>query len=205
MPLRRFFPYAYERLNAHLDASWLGAARRDLLPGLAGHVLEIGAGTGANLRHLHGAAQVTASEPAAGMRARLRTAAEAAPLPVAVLDAPAEDLAAVPTGSVDAVVSVLVLCSVRDAAAALAEARRVLAPGGVLAVVEHTLGAGPVGRLQHAADPVWSKLAAGCHLNRDTPAHLAAAGFDVGALREYPTSGASRLVAPVLAGVCRVL
>jgi SAM-dependent methyltransferase len=93
---------------------------------------------------------------------------------------PAEDAVA------DAVVTSFVLCSVPDQAAALREIRRVLRPGGTLAFYEHVRSANPV--LAAAEDlitPAWQRLAGGCHLNRDTPAAITAAGFTIQSCRRF--------------------
>ena len=77
----------------------------------------------------------------------------------------------------DFVISTLVLCTVRDVPQALAEARRVLRPGGELRFMEHVRAEGLLGRVQDAVQPVWGWCAAGCHANRRTEAALRDAGF----------------------------
>jgi ubiquinone/menaquinone biosynthesis C-methylase UbiE len=99
-------------------------------------VLEIGAGTGRNLPLYRTATRVVALEPGPGMRARAERTARAAPVPVEVVDGRAEDLP-FPDHSFDTVVASLVLCTVPDPAGALAEARRVLGPGGRLRFYQH--------------------------------------------------------------------
>jgi SAM-dependent methyltransferase len=93
---------------------------------------------------------------------------------------PAED------GAVDAAVASLVLCSVADVPAALAEIRRVLGPGGELRFFEHVRSAKPwFGLLQDALTPVWSRAGGGCHLNRDTAEAIRASGFEVEHLERF--------------------
>jgi ubiquinone/menaquinone biosynthesis C-methylase UbiE len=99
-------------------------------------------------------------------------------VPVRTSDAPAEALP-FPDGSFDVVVSTLVLCTVDDPGRALAEVRRVLAPGGRLVLLEHVRSGGGLARWQDRLAPLWRHLAAGCHLNRDTRAAVERAGFTV--------------------------
>jgi ubiquinone/menaquinone biosynthesis C-methylase UbiE len=110
------------------------------------------------------------------MRRRLERAASGRPA-TAVSSAPAEDLP-MPDASVDAVVCILVLCTVSDPRRALAEARRVLRDDGVLVLLEHVRGRpGLHARLQDLTAPAWSRLAGGCRPNQDTAALLHDTGF----------------------------
>ncbi|GAC1315409.1 MAG: hypothetical protein NVSMB12_10870 [Acidimicrobiales bacterium] len=173
------FGSAYDVVIAPVEAMGLRAERARVVAPAVGRVLEVGAGTGLGLHHYPPAVTaVVACEPDPAMRGRLATRAKAAPVPVTVLEqgVPGLDL---PDGSFDTIVCVLVLCTVPDPAAALAELRRLLAPGGVLLFLEHVLGRGPVARLQRAAAPAWARAAGGCRLDRDTIGALRAAGFVV--------------------------
>ncbi len=172
------FAAAYDTMTAPLERAVLAGRRARLLAGLTGQVLEVGAGTGANLPHYQRASQVTAAEPDAAMRRRLTARAAAAPVPVRVTSDAAEALHH-PDAAFDAVVFTMVLCSVTDPRRALAEARRVLRPAGTLIVLEHVRGAGPLAWWQDRLTPLWSLFSAGCHLNRDTAAAIEAAGFDI--------------------------
>jgi len=110
-------------------------------------------------------------------RARRRAAGSAAS--VRVVEAPAEALP-FPDGSFDTAVATFCLCSVADAAAALAELHRVLVPGGRLLAIEHVhLSWQPGRRLQSLASPAWASVAGGCRLDRDTAAAVREAGFDL--------------------------
>jgi ubiquinone/menaquinone biosynthesis C-methylase UbiE len=91
-----------------------------------------------------------------------------------------------PDNSFDSVHIGLVLCSVDDVAATLAEIRRVLGPGGRLVVLEHVRGDGATGRFQDLIAKPWSWLAGGCEPNRRTLEAIAAAGFETTALRTSP-------------------
>lgn len=201
----------YDRVLAGAERAGLAADRSTLLAGAAGRVVELGPGTGANLTHLpRGLASLTLVEPSPAMRSRLATrlarvrADDPGRLPVAT-DVVAGDAARIPVGDgeADTVIMTLVLCSVEDPAAALAETRRILAPGGQLLLLEHVAAAdGSLRRLQRGLTPVWRHLAQGCHLDRDTRAALVAAGFDVAGLRPHriPVAGPA---APAIVGVAR--
>lgn len=162
--------------------------RRRLLADLAGTVVEVGAGDGANFAFYPDAVEhVVAVEPEPYLRERARARAAAAPVPVEVVDGTA---AAIPVvdGHADAVVFCLVLCSVPDQRAALVEARRVLRAGGGLRFLEHVRAPGPgaMRRVQHALDlTVWPRLFGGCHLGRDTVAAVGEAGFAVTAVQRF--------------------
>lgn len=153
--------------------------RARLLADLRGRVLEVGAGTGSNFRHYPaGVTEVVAVEPEARLRLRAEEAARAAAVPVTVVDGVADRLPA-DDGTVDAVVATLVLCSVPDQGAALAEIVRVLRPGGRLHFWEHVRADRPgLARLQRVVDAtVWPVLGGGCHTGRDTLAAIEHAGL----------------------------
>jgi len=154
--------------------------RTRLLADLAGDLLDVGAGTGANLPHYPPAARVVAAEPDRAMRARLTAKLTHPPVRanVEVADVAAESLP-YPDASFDALIYTLVLCTVTDPDLALAEARRVLRPGGTLAVLEHVRGTGRLARWQDRLTPLWSRLAAGCHPNRDIHTAIHRAGFTI--------------------------
>jgi SAM-dependent methyltransferase len=155
--------------------------RRDLLAGLSGRVLEVGGGTGVNLRHFPPTVEeLIVVEPEPYLRGLLVNTAAGSPLDVHVVDATAERLP-FDDGSFDAAVCCLVLCSVRDAGAAARELRRVLRPGGELRFMEHVGSPRPLRRrAQQLADAtLWPHLSGGCHLGRDTLASVQAAGFHV--------------------------
>src|ERR1700754_3670254 len=109
--------------------------RRELLAGLSGRVLEVGAGTGLNFPHYPASVgEVVAVEPEPYLCARAEAAAGTAPVPVRVTGGTAAELPAA-GGEFDAVVISGLLCSVRDVAAALTEFARVLRPGGPVALL----------------------------------------------------------------------
>ncbi|MGW0767531.1 class I SAM-dependent methyltransferase [Streptomyces sp. NPDC002676] len=173
--------YAWLSVGAETRLGMAGVRER-LLAGLSGRVIEIGAGNGLNFAHYPGTvAEVVAIEPEPLLRKLALEAAVRAEVPVDVVPGAAEALP-VKSEAFDAVVLSLVLCSVRDVPRALAEARRVLRPGGEVRFFEHGSGGGRVMRLaQRALDrTVWPVLNGGCHLGRDPVAALREAGFELG-------------------------
>lgn len=169
-----------------LERFSLTRLRRPLLAAARGAVLEIGAGTGANLPLYDPDRRVVAIE----LRPeRLATAARKAHVAgradVAVAAADAHDLP-FPAASFDTVVGTLVFCSIGDPLAALAEIRRVLRPDGQLLLLEHVRGQTPLTRrLTDWLHPLWFALQGECHLNRETAATVAAAGFRVDATESH--------------------
>ncbi|CAA9525518.1 MAG: hypothetical protein AVDCRST_MAG79-484 [uncultured Thermoleophilia bacterium] len=126
-----------------------------------------------------------AVEPEPYLRRHAERAAAAAPVPIRVVAARAESLPAA-DGSFDAGVVSLVLCSVAEPDRALRELHRVVRPGGELRAFEHVRSGHPLGaRVQDALDPVWSRLAGGCHAGRDTTAAIVEAGFRLEDLRRF--------------------
>ena len=155
--------------------------RDELLAGLSGRVIEVGAGAGSNFAHYPAAVEeVVAVEPEPYLVKQARAAAARADVRIEVLDGVADHLP-VDDCSFDAAVACLVLCTVPDQMRALAEMRRVLRPGGELRFYEHVLSNRPALALsQRALDRVfWPRAFGGCHTARDTPAAIAAAGFEV--------------------------
>jgi ubiquinone/menaquinone biosynthesis C-methylase UbiE len=158
-----------------------------LLGNLAGRVLEVGCGWGHNFAHYPAATRVAAFDVkferarSASGRADERRRRGGAPVTLLVADAHHLPWA---NGSFDAVAGTLVFCSIPEPAAALAEIRRVLVPGGRLYLLEHVRGAHPaLGRAMDALAPAWHFATGGCHLNRDTEASVRAAGFTLERVR----------------------
>lgn len=183
------FAKFYSRVSVAMDRAGMAAHRARLLEGLRGEVAEIGAGNGLNFRHYPAAVtRLVAVEPEPNMRLRTALAARevSRDLHVAVVGGVAERLP-LADASCDAVVVSLVLCSVTDQQAALAEIRRVLRPGGEFRFLEHVRSRGRLAALgQRALDAtVWPRVGAGCHCSRDTGAAVAAAGFEIGALERF--------------------
>lgn len=179
------FAWLTHQVLAHLEPGWLRALRVEMASRAFGVVAEVGAGTGANLKaYPPGRVRaVIAVEPDPYMRRYLRAAARSASVPVTVLGGRAEALP-LRDASVDTLLFSLVLCSVQDPQATLAEARRTLRPQGRLLMLEHVASPSPAWRrLQRALNPAWKRVAAGCHLDRETLALAAQSGFEVSVLQ----------------------
>ena len=156
--------------------------RAKVVPHAAGRVLELGIGLGLNLGFYDSSkvSGVTGVDPAAELRAAALAAPRDPRLAVTVEDGTAEALP-FEDRSFDTVVCTFTLCSVHTPPAALAEARRVLKPGGVFLFCEHGLAPDPgVAKWQRRIEPVWKRIAGGCHLTRPISTAIAAAGFRLG-------------------------
>jgi ubiquinone/menaquinone biosynthesis C-methylase UbiE len=169
----------YERLSRATDEGWEGGLRDEVCADLRGRILEVGAGNGVNFGHYRTAERVMAIEPEPNMLRLAADRAGTAPVPVSLVRASAERL---PFGDAvfDAAVCSLVLCTIPDPRAALAEVRRVLRPDGVLRIYEHVRASrGGVAQVQDLIERPWGFFAGGCHPNRDTVGALHLAGFEV--------------------------
>jgi ubiquinone/menaquinone biosynthesis C-methylase UbiE len=156
------------------------AERARLVPEARGRVLEVGIGSGLNLR-FYGprVTGLVGLDPSLPLLEMARRRAPAAPCPVTLAAASAE---AIPfrDESFDTLVVTWTLCSIPDAGRALREMRRVLRPGGALLFVEHGRAPDPVVRAwQDRITPVWRRVAGGCHLNRPIDALIRAGGFEI--------------------------
>ena len=185
-PVRGRLNAAFFRLVDGYVHHLLGDRKAALLAGLPGTVVEIGPGTGTNLRYYRPGTRLVAVEPNPHMHPALRTAAARRGIDLEIRAVGAE-ATGLPAASVDAVVSTLVLCTVPDPAAAVAEVRRILRPGGRFVVIEHV--AAPdgtaLGRAQRVLRPAWRWAFEGCDLRRDTGGLLRAAGFAEVDLERY--------------------
>ena len=166
-------PLLYDAMMAVVEAAGLRRWRLWLVTGARGRTLDLGCGTGRNLPHLPAGVRAIGLDPAADALQRARRRAPGVPLVRASAEAlPFRD------GAFDTVLSGLAMCSIPRPPLALAEIRRVLAPGAVLRMLEHVRSTSPRGaRWQDFIQPLWTRLAGGCRPNRDTEAAVRAAGF----------------------------
>lgn len=190
------------RLTQGLADRAYGERKRALLGPLRGDILEIGPGAGANLPYLQPDVHWIGVEPNVHMHPPLRDKARRCGLQADLRIGVAEHLE-VPDGSVDAVVSTLVLCSVDDVAATLKDVLRVLRPGGRFVFIEHV--AAPAGtklrRVQEVVAPAWKAFADGCHVNRETWLAIERAGFSTVSYERFRIKTPLPIVAPHIAGV----
>jgi SAM-dependent methyltransferase len=199
------FARVFARLSPAMERD-LGPSRDELLARLSGRVVEIGAGNGMNFAHYPATVtEVVALEPEPYLRAKAEQAAAAAPVRVTVLDAVADALP-LEDASVDAAIASLVLCSVPDPAAALAEVRRVLKPGGELRFLEHVRSEQPrKARIQELFDRsgIWPLVAGGCHCGRSTVDSINASGLNVDWISKRAVGPSWAIVNPHVLGSAR--
>ncbi len=155
--------------------------REKIVPQAEGRVLEVGMGSGINIPYYdtNKVEKVWGLEPSTGMRKKAQKRVDAAPFDLEWLDLPGEEIP-LDDNSVDTIVLTYTLCTIPDWKAAVEQMRRVLRPGGKLLFSEH--GKAPDAAIQVWQDrvnPIWMKLAGGCHLNRDIPVLLQEGGFKI--------------------------
>jgi ubiquinone/menaquinone biosynthesis C-methylase UbiE len=181
-----FFARIYTRVAPNLDKKGGAEHRTELLAGLSGRVIEVGAGNGGNFEHYpETVEEVVAVEPEPYLRERAVEAAAKARVPIRILDGEADRLPA-GDGEFDAGIASLVLCTVPDQPRALAELHRVIKPGGELRFYEHVAARGRRARIHRTIEPVYTRLSGGCHLTRDTGAAIERAGFRIERSRRFP-------------------
>jgi ubiquinone/menaquinone biosynthesis C-methylase UbiE len=188
-----------------METGGLAGHRQRALAGLTGTVIEVGAGNGLNFAHYPAeVTSVLAVEPDPYLREIAAQQARQARVPIEVRDGVAERLPAA-DATFDAAVATLVLCSVADQRAVLAELHRVVRPGGQLRFLEHVQAGTPgLRRVQRLMDAtIWPVLLGGCHTGRDTAAAIASAGFTIKRLDEFrfPPTRLSSPATPHVSGV----
>jgi ubiquinone/menaquinone biosynthesis C-methylase UbiE len=203
----------YERFSARIydpvlslgERRGMAARRRALLTAARGRVLEVGAGTGLNLRHYPAEIdELVLSEPVASMARRLERRAAQRAQPPRVVVAPAERLP-FPDATFDTVVSTLVLCTVPEPERALSEILRVLKPGGSLLFIEHVRSRTERwARWQDRLARPWAAFASGCRCNRDTLDLVEASGMRLARVDEHTWSGMPWLVRPLAVGSAEI-
>ena len=196
----RFTAGIYDAFLALGERRGMRAVRHGLLGGARGRVLEIGAGTGLNLSHYPDAIdELVLAEPSAPMADRLEARRAKLGRPARIVAAPAE-LLPFDDDSFDTVVSTLVLCTVHDPDAALAEVRRVLRPGGRLLFCEHVRSdALHLSRWQDRLADAWSAVADGCRCNRETLETISS-HMQIATVDRFIWRGMPRIVHPVIVG-----
>lgn len=201
------FARIYDRALARNERAGLAEERRKLVSRASGRTLEVGAGTGLNLPHYTGAVtDLVLAEPDPHMARRLRERLEAEPPQAGsarVIEAAAEELP-FEDEAFETVISTLVLCTVARPHAAVAEIKRVLAPGGALLFLEHVRAESPrTARVQDLIERPWGWVAGGCHPNRASGDEIVEAGFWIERLDRRPMPGGPKRLLPLIAGVAR--
>jgi len=170
-------PWLYDAMCALLERTGMERWRAWLTAGARGLTLDVGCGTGRNLPRFPNNVRAVGIEPCPETLRKARRRS-----PSSLLVRGSAEALPFRDGTFDTVVSGLVFCSVPSAAAGLAEVRRVLKGDGQLRMLEHVRATVPwKARLQDRFQPLWTRLAGGCHPNRDTEAAVEAAGFTIDA------------------------
>jgi len=198
--------FFYDRVMAKTEAACLKEWRHDLLRQVSGEVLEIGAGTGANIRlYPDNVTRLVVTEPDKHMRKFLKEQVDDHRLEnISVTGQAAEQIEA-DDESFDYVVSSLVCCSVTDLKACLREIRRVLKPGGGFVFLEHVAAADGSSRRrwQDIINPLWKTFMGNCHLNRETESVILSVGFDIIQIERESMRDAPPIVRPTIRGIAR--
>lgn len=195
----KLFPLLLERATRPLNRD-----RKALLADASGRVLEVGVGGGANFPfYTDAATEIHGIEPAPALLAEAcaNAAMQINPQRFQLKQAGAEALP-YPDNYFDTIITCLVLCTIPDASAAAKEIRRVLKPDGRLLVLEHIAHTKPLWRrTQKAMEPLWTPLACGCHLSRDSYSLLEQAGFDVSQLQRWQHPKLPKFAGFMLSGI----
>lgn len=197
----RMFAAGYDRALAATEEAGLRERRRELIAGASGRTLELGAGTGLNLEHYPDAVtELTLTEPFGPMARRLRERVAVGGRSARVIEAPAERLP-IDDDSIDTVVVTLVLCTVGDVNAALAEIARVLRPGGRMLFLEHVRSSEPdLARWQDRLERPWRFVGHDCHCNRDTLASIEGSPLELANVEHGQMPKAAPIVRPLVQG-----
>jgi ubiquinone/menaquinone biosynthesis C-methylase UbiE len=196
--------YFYDRTMKGAEDACLRQWRRQLITPVRGNVLEVGAGTGVTIPlYGDGVDRIVMSEPDVHMRRQLTRKIESSRRNSIEVSSASLDVLPFPDGAFDYVTCMLVLCSVPDLGQAIAEIRRVLAPGGRLVFMEHVAAEGRPRRLkwQRRIEPIWKRVSGNCHLTRRTEEAIANGGFDLETISRESIRKASPIVRPSIRGV----
>jgi ubiquinone/menaquinone biosynthesis C-methylase UbiE len=201
----RAFSAIYDTLLKGTEEAGLREMRRQTLAEANGRTIDVGAGTGANLGlYPDSVTELILSEPDPHMTKRLRARLAESGTEAELVEAPAERLP-FEDGSFDTAIFTLVLCTVPDPDAALAEAARVLKPGGKLLFVEHVRSQQPgIARWQDRLERPWHFFADGCHCNRDTVAAIETSPFSLQRVERGELPKSPPITKPLARGSARL-
>jgi ubiquinone/menaquinone biosynthesis C-methylase UbiE len=198
--------FFYDRFMAKTEEACLKEWRHGLLKQVRGEVLEVGAGTGVNIKlYSDKVTKLVLTEPDKHMRKHLKKEADNSHLEnISVTSGAAEQIEA-SDDSFDYVVTSLVCCSVTDLKACLREIRRVLRPGGSLVFLEHVAAADGTSRRrwQNLINPMWKIVMGNCHLNRETEQAIVTEGFDIIQIKRESMRKALPIVRPTIRGIAK--
>ena len=196
--------FFYDSLLAKSEEACLTEWRSELVKHVHGNVLEIGAGTGANiLFYPKNGIELTLSEPDKHMRTQLEEKVKDEGLDHVTISSHTIEENHRPDATFDCVVSTLVCCSVPNLASAFSEIKRILKPDGYFIFLEH-VGAEKGTkrrRWQNRLTPLWCKISGNCHLNRETEIALKNAGFTFKEIKRESMRKATPLVRPTIRGI----
>ena len=196
--------FFYDSFMAKTEEACLRDWRHRLLEQVSGDVLEVGAGTGANIRFYSGDVnRLVLSEPDKHMRKLLKRQVDIHDLGnVSIIGGTAEQIES-EDESFDYVVTTLVCCSVTNLNTCLSEFRRVLRPGGRFVFLEHVAAADGTSRRrwQNRINPIWKTFMGNCHLNRETEQAIVAEGFEIIKIERESMRKAPPIVRPTIRGI----
>jgi len=196
--------FFYDSLLAKSEKACLMEWRSELVKHVHGNVLEIGAGTGANiLFYPKNGIELTLSEPDKHMRTQLEEKVKNEVLDHVTISSHTIEENHRPDATFDCVVSTLVCCSVPNLASAFSEIKRILKPDGYFIFLEH-VGAKKGTRRrrwQNRLTPLWCKISGNCHLNRETEIAFKNAGFTFKEIKRERMLKATPLVRPTIRGI----
>jgi ubiquinone/menaquinone biosynthesis C-methylase UbiE len=197
----RLFAAMYDRGLKGTEDAGLREMRRETLAAAKGRTIDLGAGTGANLSlYPEAVTELVLAEPDPHMAKQLRQKLVSSSRAAELVEASAERLP-FEDSSFDTAVFTLVLCTVPDPRAALAEVARILKPGGKLLFVEHVRAEDPgLARWQDRLEKPWRFLGDGCHCNRDTVANIEASPLTVEQVKGGRLPKAPPIVRPLVRG-----
>ena len=173
-------------LNCAFGSKPVRYQREKIVPHAEGVVLEIGIGSGLNLPYYKGdkVTRIIGLDPSPELNAMAEKTAAELGLSVEFILASAESID-LPDDHVDTVLVTYTLCTIPDAVRAVKEMRRVLKPEGKILFCEHGLAPdASVAKWQDRIDPLWGRIAGGCHLNRDIPKLIRSAGLSIDTMDE---------------------
>ena len=173
-------------LNCACGSKPIKYQRSKVVPMAEGVVLEVGIGSGLNIPYYDSTkiSAIIGLDPSEELNNMAKKVAADKSLEVDFILGSAEAIP-LPDNHVDSVLVTYTMCTIPDALSANKEMRRVLKPGGKMIFCEHGLAPDAnVSKWQNRIDPYWGKIAGGCHLNRNIPALITEAGFEIESMEQ---------------------